>query len=432
MNFFRKYVSKNCNKGSTLISVLVVTTILSLFLVTLQPIMFKYAARSVQERDMKQADFSARGANRAIVAGIIAENSALIDGINSIPSDGSSLVISDFDFGRTGMGTVEAKILRIEPNKFTVITRATVNSKQRTIARVISKITTEGLPTIEALPAFYFDIINFKNGGGFSTSSKTPVVVGSTLNLNGGILNIAGDLYIMPNSNTFKGNSIIYLQGNLYMGDGSFNISGSAKIYIKGTLYNKTNSAITSSVPSSSIRYCPDIYTGTTVQDNLYSTEPSWVRSSGIDYVDGMTLQGGKYYEMDSNETISNINNQFDSSVTPDNPVFIILKDDSRLNITNAIDPPSGGVAKNPRIVFILEDNSRVYLENKSSAIVYGTENTRLYVENNNNESSNLYGQIHVGRMYHSNNNSIILNYKALVSAGVDTWKAGLFIRTTY
>ncbi len=432
MKLFRNNNRGNGKKGSTLISVLVVTTILSLFLVTLQPIMFNYAARSIDERNMKQADFSARSANRAIVSGIVSENTALINGINSIPTDGSSLMLSDFDFGRTGMGTVEAKILRLDSNKFSVITRATVNNKQRTIAREVSKVTTEGTTGVDALPAFYFSTINYKSGGGFTTSNKIPVVVGKNLTLNGGLLDIAGDLYILPDSNNFKGNSTIYLKGSLYIGDGSFDISGNAEIYIKGTQYTKNNSAITSSVPTNNDRYCPDIYRVTSEMENSFNSEPNWVRSNGTSYDNGTNLEGGKYYVMTGRNTISNITSQFDSSVTPDNPVFIILKEDSRLTVSNAIDPPSGGIVKNPRIAFILEDNAYIYLENKTSSIIYGTSNTRLYVENNNNESSNLYGQIHVGRMYHSNNNPIILNYKAVVATGLDTWKAGLFTRTTY
>ncbi|MDD2371023.1 MAG: hypothetical protein PHQ32_03365 [Firmicutes bacterium] len=432
MKFFEKYLRNNDSNGSTLISVLVVTTILSLFLVTLQPIMFNYAQGSINENNMKQADFSARSANDAIVSKIIAKDGALIAGINSIANDGSSLTLNNFTFTKSGMGNIEAKILRMASDKFSVVTRATVNGEQRTITREITKTTTPGNPVGTPLNSYYFYTINFTSGGGFVTTNNIPVVVASSLNLNGGLVDILGDLYIMPSGDTFRGNSILNVGGNLYIGDGAFDISGSAKLYLKGTEYTKSNSAITRNVSTTNIKYCPDIYTTTTALTNTYNATPSWVRSTGEPYVNNMTFQGGTYYTMTGTRTITNIMSQLSSTVTPANPVYIILKSGARLTLTNAIDPPIGGVANDPRIVFILEGTAYVYLENQTSAVVYGTISTRLYVNNASNGTSTLYGQVKVGRMYHDTTNPIILDYKAATSAGTDSWIVGMYTSSSY
>ncbi len=431
------------NSGSTLIAVLVVTTILSIFLITLQPIMFNYAQRSVDERDLKQAEFSARSSNDAIVKEIIAGNATLIAGINGIASDGSSLVLDNFTFTSSEMGSVEAKIQRISAGEYAVITRATVNGAQRTIGREIIKETTAAVPDAKALPTYYFHTVSYTTGRGFTTTGTTPVIIAATMDLNYGNLNIAGDLIVYPNptNSQLRSTSRLDLAGNLYTGNGYFTISQQAQAFIKGTRYINSNSQITRNVATDNIKYCPDIYTVTTAMKNLYNTIPSWVRSTGTTYVNNMTLNGGTYYRTNATTTtIANIASQLSASTTPENPVYIIIRTGQRIVLSNALDAPVGGVPKDPRVVFILEGTGSLILQHQSSAVVYGTVSTNLYVNNPSGGTSTLYGQVRVGRMQHINNNNtsslnnnpIILDYQTTSTPGSVTWTAGQYKKAAY
>lgn len=440
--FVRRMRKVKKNSGSTLIAVMVVTTILSLFLITLQPIMFNYAKRSVDERDLKQAEFSARSANDAIVKGIIAGDATLIAGINGIAADGSSLVLDNFTFSSSQMGAIEAKIQRISAGEFSVVTRATVNGTQRTIGREIIKETTAGVPDARALSSYYFHTVSYTTGRGFTTTGTTPVVITTTMDLNYGNLNIAGDLIVYPNptNNQLRSSSRLDLAGNLYTGNGYFTISQSAQAFIKGTGYNNSNSQLSGSLTPAH-KYCPDIFTVTTAMKNIYNAIPSWVSSTGTTYVDGMALNGGTYYRTNATTTtIANISSQLSASTTPQNPVYIIIKTGQRIVLSNALDAPVGGVPKDPRVFFILEGTGSLILQHQTSAVVYGTSSTNLYVNSPSGGTSTLYGQVRVGRMQHINsnniaslnNNQIILDYQTASTPSTVTWTAGEYKKATY
>lgn len=219
-------IEKLGNRGSTLIAVLVVTTILSLFIVTMQPMMLSYASRSIDERDVKQAELSAKSANDAVVQAVLDGNTTLLGVINGMTNDLDIRFLSNFRFGldETGkdrhktMGTIEAKILRVEANRFSVITMATVGLKTWTIARELSKTTTGGEALSGALPAYYFFTVSYTNGGGFQVSGTTPVMVNSNFSLtNKGEISVGGDLIIQDSSITFNGNPTkMQIDGNLY------------------------------------------------------------------------------------------------------------------------------------------------------------------------------------------------------------------------
>lgn len=441
MNTFVRRIRNIGNSGSTLIAVMVVTTILSLFLITLQPIMLNYAQRSIDERDLKQAEFSARSANDAIVEAIEIGNATLIAGINGIASNGSSLVLDNFTFSSSQMGNVEARIERISTEEFSVITRATVNGAQRTIGREIIKESTGGGSDPNALPAYYFHNVTYTTGRGFVTTGDTPVVVANVFNVNGGILNIEGDL-VLYNSNLnntrIRGVSRLYLDGNLYTGSGRFRIQNTAEAYIKGNLYRRTTSSTNLDLRNSD---CPDLYDVTQSMRDIYDVVPSWVSSNGTNYTTGMTLDGGSYYVIGSNTTIADINSQLSANVTPENPVYLIVRSGRDLILSNPLDPPVSGVAKAPRVVFILENSADLILQHQSSAVVYGTNsNSRLYVNNPGLAVSTLYGQVRVGTLYHIRNNNmgtlinyqIILDYQVASTQGTVTWTSGQYKKATY
>ncbi len=430
------------NTGATLIAVMVVTTILSLFLITLQPIMYNYAQRSVDERDLKQAEFSARSANDAIVEGILSGDATLVSGINSIAGDGSSLVLTDFSFTSSQMGAIEARIQRISSGEFAVITKATVNDAQRTIGREIIKSTTAGTLDPNALNSYYFYNVTYTTGRGFVTTGDTPVVVATTFNVNSGTLNIAGDLVLYNtnlNNTRIRGASSLYLDGNLYTGSARFRIQNTAEAYIKGELYKRTTSSTNLDLTNSD---CPDLYEVTQDMKNIYDAVPSWVRTTGTNYTNGMTLVGGTYYRTNSTTTtIANIASQLDSNVTPDNPVYIIVRNGHDLTLSSALDVPDGGTPRDPRVVFILENSADLILQHQSSAVVYGTtSSSRLYVNYPGYGVSTLYGQVKVGTLNHIRNNNmgslinyqIILDYQAASTPGSVTWIAGQYMKATY
>lgn len=417
-NFVRR-IRNIGNSGSTLIAVMVVTTILSLFLITLQPIMLNYAQRSVDERDLKQAEFSSRSANDAIVKEIVAGNVILIAGINNISSNGSSLVLDNFTFSSSQMGSIEAKIQRISTEEFSVITRATVNGAQRTIGRVINKVGGTGGSTHTPLPAFYFH--NISN---IYTTGNTPVVVADNFTGAGGTdISISGDLYILDSSSiSFTGRAYMFIGGNFYTRLGSFSLGGNSSIWYNNRLYNKTivptllNSTVANTITS-------------------FNAEPPWVETTGTSYTSSLTLNGGSYYVMNGSNSLANITNQFSSTVTPSNPVYIILKSGSTLNLSNAIDPPVGGVAKDPRIVFILEGNATLNLQHLSSVVVYGSGSSSLDVNNSSGGNPTLYGQVRVGNISYSGS-YVTLNYRAgttsTTNPGTITWTAGDYKKATY
>ena len=415
----RKGILRLGRKGSTLLSVMVVTTILSLMLITLQPIMFRYAERSIEERDFKQADFSARSANDAIVSGVLAGDATLITGINSIAGDGSSLVLDDFTFTTPGMGNIEARIERVSAEEFLVITKAAVNDAQRTIGREINKQVTTGGPNNNALPAFYFHNLN---GNSIYTTGNTPVVVKDSFIGGGGTnITITGDLYLLATNISFGGSAHMVIDGNFYTNSGFFTLnSGASRLTYKGTLYRGNGTRITTIVPTPA-----DIST--------FNTIPAWVKSTGTPYTNAMTLIGGDYYVMNGNLSISDITSQLSSTVTPSNPVYIILRTGSTLSLSNAVDPPIGSVTNDPRVVFILEGTATLNVQHQSSLIVYGTQNTNLNVTNSSGGNPVLYGQVRVGEIFNNTGSYVILNYRAITSASVgENWTAGHYNKATY
>jgi type II secretory pathway pseudopilin PulG len=421
MKNFVGRMSKIGNRGSTLIAVMVVTTILSLFLITLQPIMLNYAKGSVDERDLKQAEFSARSANDAIVKGILDGNATLISGINSISSDGSSLVLDDFTFSSSQMGSVEARIERVSASEFSVITRATVNETQRTIGRVINKVGSTGGSSHTPLPAFYFNNID---GSNIQTTGNTPVVVNGSFSGAGGTdIYISGDLYILDNSSiSFTGSAYMFVGGDFYTQTGTFGLGGNSSVRYKGILYNK--------------RPVPTLRNSTVANTiNTFNTDPTWVKNTGTTYTSSLSLNGGSYYVMNGSVTVSNITSQLSSSVTPSNPVYIILRTGSTLNLSNAIDPPVGGVPKDPRIVFILEGTATLNAQHQSSLVVFGRENTSFNVNNSSGGIPILYGQIRVGSISYSGS-YVTLNYRASTTynpnPGTVTWTVGNYKKATY
>lgn len=428
------------NGGSTLIAVLVVTTVLSLFLITLQPIMLNYAKGSVGERDLKQAEFSARSANDAIVKAITDGNATLINGINSISSDGSSLVLNDFSFGSAEMGSVAARIERVSSSEFSVITKATVNEAQRTIGRVINKETTSEVTDENALKSFYFNnnINNFTGNRSLTTVGDVPVVVAGTFAVNNAIINIVGDLVLYNtnlNNNRISGSTILYLDGTMYTGSERFRIQNSAELHYMGNIYERTTSSTNLDLTNSD-----SIESVTTAQKNIFDAIPSWVQSTGTNYTTGMSLNGGTYYVINGNTTISNITSQLSSNVTPSNPVYIIIRSTRDVILTSVLDAPVGGVPKDPRVVFILEGTSDLILQNNSSAVVYGTNTgSRLMIRNSG--SSKFYGQIRVGTLRHIGSNStsaseinypLELNYQAPTTPGSVNWTVGQYKKATY
>lgn len=440
-NFVRR-MRKIGNSGSTLISVMVVTTILSLFLITLQPIMLNYAKGSVAERDLKQADFSARSANDAIVKTILDGNATLISGINSISSDGSSLILDDFTFSSSQMGSVEARIERVSATEFTVITRASVNDAQRTIGRVINKEATSEVTDENALKSFYFNssIDNFTGNRSLTTVGDIPVVVVGTFAANNAIINIAGDLVLYNtnlNNNRIRGNSILYVDGTLFTGSSRFRIQNTAELHYMGNIYERTTSSTNLDLTNSD-----SIEPVSTTQKNIFDAIPSWVQSTGTNYTTGMTLNGGSYYVIGSNTTITNITSQLSSDVTPSNPVYIIVRNSRDLILTSALDAPVGGVPQDPRVVFILEGSADLLLQQNSSAVVFGTNtSSRLMIRNSVAGTSRFYGQIRVGTLRHIGSNStgaseinypLELNYKANSTPGSVTWTVGQYKKATY
>jgi hypothetical protein len=166
---------------------------------------------------------------------------------------------------------------------------------------------------------------------------------------------------------------------------------------------------------------------------NTYNAVPAWVRSTGTTYNNALTLNGGSYYVMNGSYSIANITNQFSSSVTPSNPVYIILKTGSTLSLSNAINPPIGGVAQDPRIVFILEGTATLNVQHLSSIVVYGTTSTRLNVTNSSGGNPILYGQVRVGNIFNNSGSYVILNYKASTASAVnEDWTAGKYNKATY
>lgn len=439
-NFVRR-MRKIGDSGSTLIAVMVVTTILSLFLITLQPIMLNYAKGSVEERDLKQAEFSARSANDSIVKAILDGNATLISGINTISSDGSSLILDDFTFSSSQMGSVEARIERVSASEFTVITRATVNEAQRTIGRQINNESTSEVTDENALNTFYFNNLNnFTGNRSLTTIGDIPVVITGTFTVNNAIINIAGDLAIYDtnlNNNRIRGNSILYVDGTMYTGSERFRIQNTAELHYMGNIYKRTSSSTNLDLDSSDL-----IESVTTVQKSMYDASPAWVETNGTNYTAGTTLYGGSYYVINGNTTIANITSQLSSDVTPENPVYIIVRSTRDLILTSVLDAPVGGVPKDPRVVFILEGTSDLILQHNSSAIVFGTNTgSRLMIRNSVAGASKFYGQVRVGTLRHIGSNStgaseinypLELNYQAPTTPGTVIWTVGQYKKATY
>lgn len=449
-NFVRR-IRNIGNSGSTLIAVLVVTAILSLFLFTLQPIMGNYVTNSVKEMDLKQAEFSARSANDAIVEAIVSKNTALVDEMKKLPVN-EILYLKNFKFDpNKEMGSIDAQILRISELEFSVITKATVISQAlvtisnredpenvyeggtRTIAR---SITTNSVNTgIEALSSFYFYNANFSNRRGFNVTGNIPVVVENNFDTNGGDIDVGGNLILLAtNTDLTRVRSHIgrvNIQGNLYTGSGNFKIQNKSEIKIKDKTYNKDNSEITSSVSIGNSRYCE--YISQTYPDliNTYNKIPSWVSLPGQTYVGGK-LSAGQVYIMSGDSFINSTTELIDTDVTPENPTYIILPNRARL-IMSAILP--GDDSGNPKVIFILQGNAQLTLQHQSSAIVHGTINTRLTINRPGGGVSNFYGQIRVGRIISNSNNQINLHYRAISSGsgtGTVEWTPGLYTKATY
>ncbi len=426
MKLFEKLIKNNGSKGSTLISVLVVTTILSLFLITLQPIMFNYTQGSVDERDLKQADFSARSANDAIVSGIIGANTTLINGLNSITSDGSSLTLNNFSFSKTDMGTVEAKILRLNINSFSVITKSTVNNQQRTIAREIIRTSVGSGTAPQALPGFFVNTVNNIN---YTTTSNTSLAVGSTLSQGGGgDINIGLNLILLPGVyQSLGGSSNIKVDGTIYSPNTSFTISGSANLNLRGQIYDKKSSPVTSLVGTTDSSYSAFVLTTTQTLINTYTAVPPWVVYTGNTYTAGIQLIGGQRYSATGSFTTASLN--LATSVTATKPVYIVVKNNSSFSVTS----PLGTAAQAPKIFFILEGNAQLTVVTGSSVAVYGNDATTMNVTNPNYNNSIIYGHVRVGQLLAASY-PLMLQYTYATggSGTIDAWSAGQYIRSTY
>lgn len=438
-NFVRR-IRNIGNSGSTLIAVLVVTAILSLFLFTLQPIMGNYVTNSVKEMDLKQAEFSARSANDAIVEAIVSKNTALVDEMKKLPVN-EILYLKNFKFDpNKEMGSIDAQILRISELEFSVITKATVISQTlvniskrenpdkvykggtRTIGR---SITTNSVNTgIEALSSFYFYNADFSNGRGFNVSENIPVVVENNFDINGGDIDVAGDLLLLSSNNStprVRGSGKINIQGNLYTKSGSFRIQPSGEITIKDIKEIAKNS-----------RLIENQYIFETSQDiiNQHNQTPSWVSVTGDPYTSG-NLSGGNAYIMSDTRTL-NLANLLNADVTPENPAYIILPNNARLTLS-AILP--GDDLRNPKVIFILQGNAQLTLQHQSSAIVHGTIDTVLNINRSSGGVSDFYGQVKVGKIVNNSNNQINLYYRAIISgsgSGTVEWTPGLYTKATY
>lgn len=421
-----KNFGRTDKRGSTLLSVMVVTAILSLFLLTLQPIMFRYAQRSLDERDLKQAELSARSANNTVAKAIMDGNAVLINGIKSIASDGASLPLDNFTFSQSDMGTVEAKIKRISTEKYQIITRASVNASQRTIVRELDRtLSAGGGPSTTPIPVFYLHTIDVSNSSNqITTTGNKPIVVADFFSLRGGNFSFSGDLYLFGADNSMGGNARLNISGKLYTNTGSFTLAGSSRITLPSGTYNK-------SINSSN---CPDIFTVPAATRNLYNSIPDWVRSTGTTYSSTATLNGGTYHVVSGTSTIANITGQLAADVTPQNPVYIIVRTGTVLTLSNPIDPPVGGVVKNPRIVFLLEGTAQLHLQHTSSAVVYGTSGTSLVLTNPAGGTSTFHGQVRIGTITNFSGGTILLDYRAATGGGqtVETWVPGKYIKGSY
>ena len=443
-NFVRR-IRNIGNSGSTLIAVLVVTAILSLFLFTLQPIMGNYVTNSVKEMDLKQAEFSARSANDAIVEAIVSKNTALVDVMESLPVNGE-LSLNNFKFDpNKEMGSIDAKILRISDLELSVITKATVISPAlvtisnredpdnvyeggtRTIAR---SITTNSVNTgIEALSSFYFYDATFTGNRGFNVFGDIPVVVENTFNIDGQNterenIYIDGDLLLLSSNNTtpiVRRRGTVNVQGNLYTDSKNFRVQQNGILIIDNDRYQSSNAIDITSPPIIQI---------TTELINQHNKTPSWVSVTGDSYTSG-NLSGGNAYIMSGTRTL-NLANLLNADVTPENPAYIILPNNARLTLSALL---PGDDLRNPKVIFILQGNAQLTLQHQSSAIVHGTINTRLTINRPGGGVSDFYGQVKVGRIVSSSNNQINLHYRAISSgsgSGTVEWTPGLYTKATY
>jgi len=432
MKFFKKFNRKNGNKGSTLIAVLVVTTILSLFMMTIIPIMGNYAQGSVYERYIKQADFSARSANDAIVAGILVnKDENLIDGINNI-AKGGSLSLKNFVFSKTEMGnkdTIEAVISRLgekEDNRFKVTTMSTfvygINKEtgetrtiSRKISREISKTTVVSGSTIQALPGFYVDSIIAKRS--YVSTTGTSLSIDKLTMGASDTLSIGKDL-IIYNTISINNKSKITMSGginnnnDIYTNNGKIEMKKGQLINYKGVVNRTSNVKVSNVVnlaPDQKFNQ-PTTWNPTNTTDIVYTGAPKT-----------MTVSGGKRYRVSSTFTCNSIDL---ADTTTSSPAYIVVETGKTFTISNKI----GTGTEAPKVFFTLEGNAKLIVATGSSIAVYGGDKgTNINITGTN---PTLNGHVRVGSIT-SSTYPITMNYIIDPTSGgsttKDTWSAGAY-----
>lgn len=410
-------------RGSVLLAVLAVTTVLSLLLLTLQPIMFRYATRGVEDRDRKQAELTARSGLDAITSAVLAGDAGLT-GEMILLAPGAELPLNNMTLEKSGMGTLEGKIRKLPSGDYLAVVRATSGSASRTMSREL--LYNSGGGSMEDLPAFHLSSFAYNGSRGLIVgNSAIPLVVsGTSFELPGGFLQLAGDLLIYENTPTVRNKASFTMGGDLYTGRGTLTIQNNAVVTIQGNTYRRQQSPISGTVSPASPSYCPNLFIITQAQKDLYDAIPSWVRSNGMPYATGMNLSGSSYYVVSASTTIDDLEGDLSASVTPGNPAYIIVRNGVTLTLNASLD--SGGGTP-PRVVFLLEGNAQLYLESGSTAIVYGTANTILHMRNSVAADSLFYGQLRVGTLTDVNGRRILLEYRGR-QGGDASWQAGRYL----
>lgn len=410
-------------RGSVLLAVLAVTTVLSLLLLTLQPIMFRYAARGVEDRDRKQAELSARSGLDAITAAVLAEDPGLT-GEMALLAPGAELPLDNMMLEAGGMGSLEGKVRKLPSGDYLAVVRATVGSASRTMSREL--LYAPGGGTVEDLPSFYLTEFSYNAGRGLILSNNAiPLVVaGNDFTLAGGFLELAGDLLIYEDTPTVRNNASFTMGGSLYTGRGTLTIQNNAVVTIQGNTYRRQQSPISGLISPSSSRYCPNLFRITQAQKDLYDAAPSWVRSAGTPYSLGMTLSGGSYYAVSSSATVNDLGGDLAASVSPGNPAYLIVRDGVTLTLNGPLDP---GGATAPQVIFLLEGSAQLYLDSGSTAIVYGGPASTLHTRNGTGTDSLFYGQLRVGALTDVNGLRILLEYRGR-QGGDASWQAGRYL----
>lgn len=404
------------NRGSVLLSVLLLSVIFSLILLTMLPMMFGYLEKAVAEKNMRQAEFSARSVVVAVIGGLEQGNLELTAAVQGLTSVGSFVELNSIAFpGQTGMGTVAARITKSTGSFYLVVARAQVGDQSRDVAARISKM---DIPKVFPQPMTSLVVGTMTTGsGGFIIDPAHDVAITQSLTITGNSSNSLGKSLILMDGATskFVGSSNAIIADYIYTPTGYYSISGSSTLSLHGLSYTKNNSPLSSLNPVGSLTYSPYVLPLDNATRTSINTIPSWTTTrTGTVLTSPWTgpLNGGQYYQFTGTVTVPNLTSLYAPTVSSETPVYIILKTGSNVTITNAIDPSSSTSILEPRTYFILEGSASLTIARQSTVVVYsGTGPTDTATLNVSGTGTTLYGQFRVANLVNLGGTPITLDF---------------------